>query len=131
MRRGDAEGLRFGEFVIDPKRRGLFRSGERVHLTPKAFETLAYLAERPGSVVSKEELLAAVWGGARDGSTVEHMVRQIRWALDDDKDEPRFIKTIPWQGYSGSGHNRAIFYSNVLHAVLTPSLATERSARLI
>ncbi len=91
--------FRFGEFCVDFQRRALYCDSERVHLTPKPFEVLVHLVRNRGRVLSKEDLLAAVWNGRRDDNTVEQAIRQIRRALQDEKDRPRFIQTIPAKGY--------------------------------
>ncbi len=92
--------LRFGEFTLDAERHGLFRDGERVHLTTKPLETLIFLVENRGRKVSKKELLDAVW---QDTFVTEDVlvqaVREIRRVLGDNKDNPRYIQTIPRQGY--------------------------------
>jgi Tol biopolymer transport system component/DNA-binding winged helix-turn-helix (wHTH) protein len=92
--------LRLDEFTVDVRRRGLYRGSERVHLTPKPFAVLVHLVQNRGRVVTKEELLEAVWGGLREGNTVEQAIRQIRLALGDAAEHPRFIQTIPGEGYS-------------------------------
>jgi DNA-binding winged helix-turn-helix (wHTH) protein len=92
--------LRFEGFTIDLQRRGLYRGVERIHLTPIPFNVLTFLVKKRGFVVSKQELLDAIWGGRRDGNTVEQTIRQIRLALSDEKEQPRFIRTIPGVGYS-------------------------------
>ena len=91
--------LAFGGFVLDAQRRGLYRGDERVHLTPIPFKVLEFLVQHRGSVVSKEQLLVAVWGGQREENTVEQAIRQIRRGLGEDREEPRFIQTIPGVGY--------------------------------
>lgn len=92
--------LRFGEFTLDMERRGLFRDGERIHLTSKPLETLIFLVENRGRTVGKQELLDAVW---TDTFVTEDVlvqaIREIRRVLGDDKDNPRFIQTVPRQGY--------------------------------
>jgi DNA-binding winged helix-turn-helix (wHTH) protein len=91
--------IKIEDFTLDPSSRGLYRGTERIRLTAKPFEVLVYLARNRCRVVPKEELLGAVWGGRRDHNTVEQAIRQIRRALQDDKDQPRFIQTISGQGY--------------------------------
>lgn len=76
--------LKIGDFCLDKDRLGLFRRSKRVELPTKAFEVLCYLADRPGQVISKQTLLAAVWGGQRADNTVEQAIRQIRRALGDE-----------------------------------------------
>lgn len=91
--------LRFEGFTIDASRGGLYRGNERLHLTPTPLKVLEFLARNHGRVVSKEQLLDAVWGEQRGENTVEQAVRQIRRALDDDREQPRFIQTVPGEGY--------------------------------
>ncbi len=91
--------LKIGDFTLDLSSRSLYRGEERVRLTAKPFEVLTYLARSNRRVVPKEELLSAVWGELRGDNTVEQAVRQIRLALQDDKDEPRFIQTVSGKGY--------------------------------
>lgn len=95
----DETQLRFESFSIDLHRRGLYRGTEHIHLTPTPFKALAYLAQNPGRVVSREELLDVVWGEQRDPNTVEQAIRQIRLALGDEKENSRFVQTIPGEGY--------------------------------
>jgi Tol biopolymer transport system component/DNA-binding winged helix-turn-helix (wHTH) protein len=92
--------LCFGDFMLDVERRGLFNGQERMHLTPKPLEALIFLVENRGHVVEKQELLEAVWKGTFvTDDTLVHAIREIRRALGDDKDNPRFIQTVPRQGY--------------------------------
>ena len=53
---------RFGPFALDPRRRTLSRAGSPVSLNPKAFDVLIFLVQNPHRLVTKEELLQAVWG---------------------------------------------------------------------
>jgi Tol biopolymer transport system component/DNA-binding winged helix-turn-helix (wHTH) protein len=81
-------------------RRGLFRGQDRVHLTGKPLETLILLVENRGRTVGKHELLDRVW---KDTFVTEdvltHAIGEIRRTLHDDKNNPRFIQTIPREGY--------------------------------
>lgn len=95
----DGVPLRFEDFTIDAARGGLYRGDERLHLTPTPLKALEFLARNRGRVVSKEQLLNAVWGEQRGENTVEQAVRQIRRALGDDREQPRFIQTVPGEGY--------------------------------
>ncbi|MGH9842023.1 MAG: winged helix-turn-helix domain-containing protein [Blastocatellia bacterium] len=91
---------RFDGFTLDVELHALFRGEERVHLTSKPLETLIYLVEHRGRTVGKQALLDAVWkeaSGTED--TLVHAVREIRRVLADDKDNPRFIRTVPREGY--------------------------------
>src|SRR5215470_5173450 len=88
----------FGDFTLDVRRACLLRSGKEVKLRPKPFEVLKYLVENPGRVVTKAELLQAVWPDSfvTDDSLVQ-CLRDVRRALDDDSQ--RYIKTVPRRGY--------------------------------
>lgn len=90
----------FGGFTLDLQRRGLYKEGKRIHLTSKPFEILISLIENRGRPVEKRELIDAVWNGVyvTEDSLVQAIV-EIRRALGDNKDDPRFIKTVPRQGY--------------------------------
>ena len=90
----------FGEYTLDSGRRALYRGEVRVRLTSKPLETLIYLVEHSGHTVEKQELMDAVWKGTfvTDDNLV-HAVREIRRALEDDKENPRFIQTVPREGY--------------------------------
>jgi hypothetical protein len=57
-----SKSYRFGHFVLDPGRRTLSHADSSVSLTPKAFDVLLFLAQNPNRLVTKEELLQAVWG---------------------------------------------------------------------
>jgi len=90
--------LRFGNFSLDLARCSLRRGVEEIQLRPKAFDVLRYLAENPGRLVSKDELMKTVWAGVvvTDDSLVQ-CVKDIRDALNDS--EQRIIKTVPRRGY--------------------------------
>lgn len=90
----------FGGFTLDLQRRGLYKEGKRIHLTSKPFQILICLIENRGRAVEKRELLDAVWSGVyvTEDNLVQAIV-EIRRALGDNKDDPRFIKTVPRQGY--------------------------------
>jgi DNA-binding response OmpR family regulator len=84
-----------GELHINPEAHEAFLGNELLDLSAKEFELLAYLAERPGKMVSKRELLAAVWrqpyGGA--DKTVDVHLSWLRKKLGETAAEPRFIHT--------------------------------------
>ena len=91
----------FGDYRLDPRRRLLLRSdGESIPLTPKAFDVLLYLLQHPGVVVSKEELLAAVWPEtAVEEGNLSQNIYTLRRALAEERGEHRYIATIPGSGY--------------------------------
>jgi TolB-like protein/DNA-binding winged helix-turn-helix (wHTH) protein len=88
----------FGEFELDPLERRLLRAGESIALTPKVFDTLVYLVERAGRLVSKEELMQGVWPrGFVEESNLSKHIWLIRRALGDQGEE--FVETVPKIGY--------------------------------
>src|SRR5688572_143550 len=92
--------LSIGEWKVDAERNELRRKGESLRLEPKAIEVLLFLAHRPGRVVPREELLAAVWPGVIVGDdALTQAIIKLRKALGDDAQAPRYIETIPKRGY--------------------------------
>jgi adenylate cyclase len=92
--------LRVGAWRLDRMRNEIAAEGRTVRLEPKAVEVLAYLAARPGAVVPREELLAAVWPGVVVGDdTLTQAIIKLRKALGDDAHQPRYIETISKRGY--------------------------------
>jgi two-component system KDP operon response regulator KdpE len=90
-----------GDFRIDPEARSVLVKDRTVHLTPKEFELLLYLARHPGKVITHRALLGAVWGG-ESTEQVEYLrvfVRQLRKKLEPDSSSSRYIVTDPWVGY--------------------------------
>jgi Tol biopolymer transport system component/DNA-binding winged helix-turn-helix (wHTH) protein len=92
--------VRFGEFTLDPDRQGLFRGGDRVHLTSRPLEALFFLAAHRGRTVTRKEILDAVWKDVFvTDDVLTHAVRDIRTALDDHRENPRYVLTVPRGGY--------------------------------
>jgi DNA-binding winged helix-turn-helix (wHTH) protein/Flp pilus assembly protein TadD len=91
---------RFGQFVLNPGRRTLSRADSPVSLTPKAFDVLLFLAQNPNRVVTKEELLQAVWGDmfVEEGNLAQY-ISHLRKALEDPSEDTRLIVTIARKGY--------------------------------
>jgi DNA-binding response OmpR family regulator len=88
--------VRVGSVELDPTSRRVRLDGEEVHLTPTEFDLVLYLAERPGRIATREELLGQVWGydipsGAR---TVDSHIRSIRRKLGAD-----LVRTVHGVGY--------------------------------
>ena len=90
----------FDEFEVDSARRVLLKQGNSVALNPKAFDLLLVLVERHGEVISKNDLLDAVWENqfVEEKNLTVH-VAALRKALGERKNENRFIATIPGTGY--------------------------------
>jgi TolB-like protein/DNA-binding winged helix-turn-helix (wHTH) protein len=91
---------RFGQFVLDPGTRTLSRAGSAVSLTPKAFDVMLFLAQNPNRLVTKEELLQAVWGDTfvEEGNLTQY-ISHLRKALGDSSEDARLIVTIARKGY--------------------------------
>jgi len=88
----------FNDFTVDLDRRCLLRCGHEVKLRPKVFDALRYLVENNNRLVTKAELIAAVWSDSfvTDDSLVQCLV-ELRRALGDGAQE--YIKTVPRRGY--------------------------------
>ncbi len=94
----DFKRFRFGAFMIDPSRRSLRRGDVDITLRPQSFDVLCYLIERAGTIVSKEELIEAVWSSqpASDDSVMQ-CIKDIRKALGES--DRASVRTIPKHGY--------------------------------
>src|ERR1700745_1194080 len=95
---------RFGQFALDPRKRTLSRADSPVSLTPKAFDVLLFLAQNPNRLVTKEELLQAVWGDTfvEEGNLTQY-IYYLRKALGDNSEDARLIVTIARKGYQFTG----------------------------
>lgn len=92
--------LQFGPFELDAANARLLRQGQPLDLPPRSFDLLRHLAERPGQLVTKDELLDAVWQRRFiTEAVIKTAVSELRAALDDDAREPRYIETVPRRGY--------------------------------
>lgn len=95
----------FPPFELDLAAGRLWHGQVRLELTPKAFSVLKCLVERPGQLVGKDELLAAVWPDVSVGDAVLKVaVGEIRKALADESKQPKFIETAHRRGYRFIGH---------------------------
>ena len=90
-----------GDFSIDLDARSVKVRGEEVHLTPKEFDLLVYLARRPGKVVTHRTLLAAVWGpnSIEQPEYLRVFIGQLRKKIESDPSSPKYLLTEPWVGY--------------------------------
>jgi TolB-like protein/Flp pilus assembly protein TadD len=94
--------LRFESFELDVRSRELRKGKQRIRLQEQPFEILRLMLQRPGDVVTREELARHLWP---QGTFVdfEHSlnaaVKRLRAALGDDADNPRFVETLPRRGY--------------------------------
>ena len=90
-----------GDFYIDIPGRRLEVQGREIHLTPKEFDVLVYLARHPDKVVTHRALLAAVWGpnSVDQPEYLRVCVGHLRKKLEPNESTPRYILTEPWVGY--------------------------------
>lgn len=90
----------FGPFRLDPGRHLLLRGGDAIPLTPKAYEILLALVTRSGALLTKQQLMAAVWGDiAVEENNLNQGISALRKALDDGQNGGRYIETVPRLGY--------------------------------
>ena len=92
----------FRNFELDLTSGELHKDGQKVSLPPKAFGVLRSLVERPGEVVTREDLRARLWAAdtfVEFDDSLNHAVKKLREALEDRADEPRYIETLPKYGY--------------------------------
>ena len=87
-------------FVLDDETGALTRQdGQKVDLLPKEWELLRYLAHNPDKLISKDELIGAVWKGIANDATLSQVIRGVRRALGDNADAPNFVETVPSRGF--------------------------------
>jgi Tol biopolymer transport system component/DNA-binding winged helix-turn-helix (wHTH) protein len=94
--------VRFGPFELDRQSGELFKLGQKLILHGQPIEVLSILLERPGELITREELCHCLW--PQDTFVdYEHSlntaIKKLRQALDDDPDNPRYIETLPKKGY--------------------------------
>lgn len=97
--------IQIGELKIYPNRYEAFFRGEKLNLTPKEFELLLYLANHKDRVLSREQLLDAVWNYDFTGDTriVDVHISHLREKIEEDTKNPKYIKTVRGFGYKMAG----------------------------
>lgn len=134
--------LCFGRFQVDAKREEIFRDGIRLRVPAKVFQVLMALLEKPGEVVTREELRARLWPKGtfvNFDANVNTTVNKLRLILGGLTGEPVYVETIPRQGYCfvGCVERRSEFARAVAKpaasAMIAPSSedAREKSTLLI
>lgn len=94
--------IRFGAFELDAACGTLRKGGVLVKMHPQPFRVLLLLSEYPGQIVTRDQIQRCLWG---DNTFVDFegginfCVRQVRAALGDDADKPKYIETLPRRGY--------------------------------
>ncbi len=95
--------VRFGVFEVDLQTEELYKSGMRVKIQNQPFKVLSLMLERPGEIVSRDEMQQRLWGGDQTTVDFDHSlgtaVNKLREALGDSADNPRFIETMARRGY--------------------------------
>ena len=115
--------LHFGSFEAHLATGELRKNTRTIKLQPQPFKVLALLLERPGELVTREEIRQKVWGA---GTFVDFeqglnfAIKKIREALDDDAERPRYIETLPRRGYR--------FIAPVEPGAILPPLARQPAA---
>ena len=100
--RSDGHPLRFSSFELDLRARELRKHGTKIKLQDQPFQILALLLEKPGEIVTREELRDRLWPAdtfVDFDHSLNSAVKKLRQALNDDPDVPRFIETLPRRGY--------------------------------
>jgi two-component system KDP operon response regulator KdpE len=90
-----------GDLTIDFDRRRVLRGDEELRLTPKEFELLKFLAQRPGRVLTHRTILRAIWGpnAVDQPEHLRVLVGSLRKKLERDPSSPQYLLTEPWVGY--------------------------------
>src|SRR6478735_7739589 len=135
--------ISFAEFELDTEHRQLRRDGKPLPLYAKTFDLLAFLIQKNGHVVTKDEILDAVWEGQIvEESNLSVQISALRKVLGERKNEPRFLVTVPGKGYkfvadvNGEGHGGEIvierhqFSRVVVDDTETSGLGSEKMIRV-
>ena len=100
MRQSLLKGFYLQDLLIEPVSGRVSGPGIETHLKPRAVEVLLYLAERPFELVTRDELLQAVWGENTGSSeALTHVVSELRSCCKDHANSPSLIQTLPRRGY--------------------------------
>src|SRR5262249_24934757 len=90
----------FQPFRLDTVNRCLWRTDERLPMTPKAFDVLSFLVEHKARLVTQDEILEAVWADTHvNPEVVKKAILEIRRILGDRPDQPSYIETLRKRGY--------------------------------
>jgi DNA-binding response OmpR family regulator len=103
---GGGDVLHAGDLVIDRAAARVTRDGRPIELTPTELRLLSFLAQHPGQVLSRDQLLENVWGFSADSideKTVNVHIRRLRAKIELDPDEPAIVLTVPGLGYRLAG----------------------------
>ena len=95
------EEIRQGPFVLNTRNRTLEKGGEKIRLTQVEYSIVKLFMQNPGRALSREDILAAVWGRDYDGELkiVDVNIRRLRIKIEDDTSNPVYITTVWGYGY--------------------------------
>lgn len=111
--------VQFGLFELDLDARELRKSGVRIKLQDQPFQILSILLERPGTVITREELQNKLWPGdtfVDFDLSLNSAVKKLRQALSDDSENPRFVETLYRRGYRFIAPVNGAAHTNESHA---------------
>lgn len=94
--------VRFDVFEVELRAQELYKAGRKIKLQIQPFQVLAMLLERPGEVVTRDEMQKRLWPAdtfVDFDHSVNTAIKKLRQALGDDKSKPRFVETLPKRGY--------------------------------
>ena len=97
-----ANAVKFDVFEVDLRAGELYKAGRKIKLQDQPFHVLAMLLERPGEVVTRDELQKRLWPAdtfVDFDHSLNTAIKKLRQALGDDKKKPRFVETLPKRGY--------------------------------
>ena len=93
---------RFGAFELDLEAERLLKSGRTIRIQPQPFRLLCLLTNRPGLLVTRDEIQAALWAGdtfVDFDQGVNFAIKQVRDALGDSAEDSLYVQTVPKRGY--------------------------------
>jgi len=99
-----ARELQIGDWLVEPDLNCITRKKVKIQVEPKVIEVLVCLADYPGEVLSKEQIIQTVWPDTYVSEEVlRYSISELRKAFKDDAKNPRIIQTIARRGYQGKG----------------------------
>jgi len=116
--------LRFGPYQVDRQTGELSGNGRTLKLQVQPFQVLAALLERPGEVVTREDLRQKLWPGdtfVDFDNSVNIAIRKLRQALNDDATQPRYIETLPKRGYRFVAQVEPVIVEEAAAPAVTPN----------
>lgn len=120
---------RFGPFFLDGASYRLVRDGEVIPISPKIIDLLLYLAARPSTLVSKDELFRALWPDvAVTDNALTQAVSELRQALGDDPAKPQYVQTVARRGYRFIAAVEAVAGAPAFAGAASPDVAVHTPA---